>query len=147
MGKVPKEAEHAVHAMGMFLLHDLTVYASWFNMDVYDDIETRRVRFGRRDATFVPYWKPGGRIETGNPGLKVSYYEKPSGLFAVVANVTDEGISAQLTIDPRDLKVAVPPSVSVYDALARKETKSRLAEGGTMAIRVERYSMVLVMVR
>jgi len=140
-------AEHAVHAMGMFLLHDLTVYASWFNMDVYDDIETRRVRFGRRDATFVPYWKPGGRIETGNPGLKVSYYEKPSGLFAVVANVTDEGISAQLTIDPRDLKVAVPPSVSVYDALARKETKSRLAEGGTMAIRVERYSMVLVMVR
>lgn len=140
-------AEHAVHAMGIFLLHDLTVYASWFNMDVYDDIETRRVRFGRRDATFVPYWKLGGRIATSNPALKVSYYEKPNGLFAIVANVTNEDVSAQLRIDLRDLKVAAPPSISIYDALAKKEMGVRLTEDGTMEIGVKRYSMALVEVR
>ena len=98
---------HAVHAMGIFLLHDLAIYAAWFNMDVYEAIESRRLRFGREG--FHGYWEDGGRVKIADEGLMASYYERNTELLVTVANVTGEDISSTLTVDLSGLDL--PPNV------------------------------------
>jgi len=137
---------HAVHAMGIFLLHDLTVYASWFNMDVYDDLETRRITFGRDRSSFHGYWEPGSRGQAADPGLEVSYYEKPSGLLIAAANVTGEDISSSLAIDVSGLDPPDEPLARVYDPLTQTEQAVPLGPDGALPVEVPAWMMLLIQI-
>jgi hypothetical protein len=135
---------HAVHAMGIFLLHDLAIYAAWFNMDVYEAIESRRLRFGREG--FHGYWEDGGRVKIADEGLMASYYERNTELLVTVANVTGEDISSTLTVDLSGLDL--PPNVraTVYDPLTATEQTVALKPNEALPVDVRGWMMLLIQV-
>jgi len=136
---------HSVHAMGMFFLHDLTVYASWFRMDVYDDLETRRIRFGRAESIFHPYWGPAGRVTVHDEGLRASYYEKPSGgLLITLANVSPNDVADTIEVDLRGLRGK--RETVLYDPLTQTESTVALGSGGSLPVKVKAYMMLLIQV-
>lgn len=133
---------HAVHAMGIFLLHDLPLYAAWMNMDVYEAIESRRLTFGREG--FHGYWEDGGRVETGSEALEASYYEKDSGVLVTVANVTDEDISSTIRLDLTGLDLPPDVNVTVHDPLTGTEETVALKPNEPLAVDLKAWMMLLV---
>lgn len=133
---------HAVHAMGIFLLHDLPLYAAWLNMDVYEAVETRRLTFGR--AGFHGYWEDGGRVATGNQGLAASYYERASGLLLTVANVTGEDISSTVALDLTGLDLPPDVNATVYDPLTGTEETVALKPNEALPADVKAWMMLLI---
>lgn len=135
-------APHAVHAMGMFLLHDLPLYAAWLNMEVYEAVETRRLTFGREG--FHGYWEADPRVRVGDQGLKASWYRKPGRLLVTVANVTGQDINSTLALDLAGLGLAAGTQACLYDPLTNSETKLTLGPEQRLEVKVPAWMMLLI---
>ncbi|NUP99892.1 MAG: hypothetical protein HUU35_08560, partial [Armatimonadetes bacterium] len=133
---------HAVHAMGIFLLHDLPLYAAWLNMDVYEAVESRRLRFGREG--FHGYWQADPRVKPGHEGLKASWYQQPGRLLLTVANVTAEDINSNLHLDLAGLGLPPATRALIYDPLTGQEQTVALTPNQPLNVKVPAWMMLLI---
>jgi len=110
------ESASKPYMIGMALLHDYGI--QWGNFCMRP-IHALMFEFGIADAEFIPYWRNADLVAGQNDAIKASVYRKPEGgALVVVANVTRELQTADLSVDWDRLKGQ--GGLSVSDALEKK---------------------------
>jgi hypothetical protein len=122
----------------------MLMYPHTTNHEVRNELERRRITFGKAQSRFVPYWKKTGRASSSNPAFLISYYEKPDGLFIIVLNSSDEAEEGTLAVDVNNLTLKDSPRMLLYDPLVDKE--AALTSLASLPVTLEGYSMVILQV-
>ena len=107
-------------AVAMALLHDVLVRpSSMADVDVSSKMWKAMDTFGRKEATWLPYWENNNYVRTNPPGVKVSLYNRPGqGLIAVIANTGPKKCRAEVTFDRKAL--GQKSKLSAVDVLTEK---------------------------
>ncbi len=105
-------------AVAMALLHDVLVRpGTMADVEVCAKMWHAMDAFGRRQATWLPYWENGRYVRAEPAEVKVSLYNRPGrGLVAVVANTGRQECQAQVAFNLRAL--GQPPQLAARDLLA-----------------------------
>ena len=131
---VPAELLHSDHrryasgplkrpqAIGLALLHDVPVrpLRSKKNLDKMSRLWRAFDAFGRREATWLPYWENDRYVGCGPEGIKTSIYNRPGkGFMAVIVNSGSKDCRAEAAFDLAALKQ--PGKLVARDVLTGKE--------------------------
>jgi hypothetical protein len=109
--------------MSILLLHDVTPWPLWANVDEINRDLAMLDQFNVKDAEFVPYYSSRPLAKASAPSVFVSGYRKKDRSLLITANLTKDAISTQLCPDPE----VVGAATAVYAWPERKPL--RLANG------------------
>lgn len=103
-------------AMAFTLLHDVLVRGAGPGLEEEAGLWRAMDEFGRREATFLPYWDNAGVVTASPAGCYVSLYARPGlGTLCVVANLTKAAAEVGVKLDLGRLKL--PAGALARDAL------------------------------
>ncbi|MEI6500395.1 MAG: glycoside hydrolase domain-containing protein, partial [Armatimonadota bacterium] len=93
-------------AFAFTLLHDVPVRA---DLDILSKLWKTFDQFGKREATWLPYWENQQYVTTGSPDVKVSLYNRPGkGVVAIVSNLGRASVRPGVTLNLAALKLSGP---------------------------------------
>jgi hypothetical protein len=109
---------------GVALLHDVPVRpfleTSPGDLDIISKIWKVFDRFGRKEASWRPYWR-NGEVVKASAGAYVSLYHHPAnGVLAVVSNLTSRRMACAVRFDLDALNLK---TVAGYDALSGRAVR------------------------
>lgn len=92
----------AHEATAFTLLHDVLVRN---DLDEQTKLWKMMDQFGRKDATWLPYWENRQYVRSSGADLKVSLYNRPGkGTVAVISNLGREEVSGTVVFDLKRLQ-------------------------------------------
>ena len=100
------KAYTAQEAFAFTLLHDVPIRA---DLNILSKLWKAFDQFGKREATWLPYWENQQYVTTNSPDLKVSLYNRPGrGVIAIISNLGRASLRPQVTLNLAALKLAQP---------------------------------------
>jgi hypothetical protein len=108
------KAYSAKEAFAFTLLHDVPIRA---DLDILSKLWRTFDRFGKHEATWLPYWENQRYVSSGTPDVKVSLYNRPGrGTLAIVSNLGKGAATPDVRLNLAALKL--PAGVVGHDALS-----------------------------
>jgi hypothetical protein len=105
-----------------YTLHEATAFTLLHDVLVRGDLEENAKLwklmddFGRKAATWLPYWENSQFVRTSTPDLKVSLYNRPGkGVVAVISNLGREATAGTVSFDFKRLRQ--PAGLQAYDVM------------------------------
>jgi hypothetical protein len=94
------EVEPTRGMMGLLMIHDVSVWPIWCNLNVVDRALEALDAFGYVEAEFIPYFDPAPPAASDMKDVYTSAYRRADGrALVVVANLSRENRAGQLRID------------------------------------------------
>jgi len=104
-------------AMSFTLLHDVMTRGG---LEEQTRLWPAMEEFGRKEATWLPYWENEEYVRTNSPDIKVSLYNRPGrGVMAVISNLGREEHVARVTLDLARLQQ--PRKLIAHDVLRQED--------------------------
>lgn len=130
----------AHEAFSFTLLHDVLVRGSGPALEEESALWKAMDAFGRREASFLPYWSNGDVARVTPDRCYVSIYSRPgTGALCVVSNLSANAADVTVSLDLARLKL--PPDVSAWDAFSHRTVA--LSKGAfTVPLRSFDYAVV-----
>ncbi|MFO0705229.1 MAG: hypothetical protein U0412_00090 [Nitrospira sp.] len=97
-GEQAREVWPTRKLMSILMLHDVTPWPQWANVEEINRALRLLDAFGTRDAEFVPYYADHPLVVSSAPGVLVSSYVKGSESLHIAANLTKEDLSPQFCL-------------------------------------------------
>ena len=127
-------------AMAFTLLHDVLVRQ---NLAEQTKLWRAMEQFGRKQATWLPYWENQQYVRTNSPDVKVSIYNRPGqGFVAVISNLGAGERTARVSFDLARLEQS--GDLIAYDILHDEEIPVR---GGRLTVPLKSLDYVVVWLR
>jgi hypothetical protein len=109
------DAEHAGQIeptrglAALVLLHDISVWPIWSNVQVWDEMYDALDKFGYVDSDFIPYFDPTPPATTDIKDVYISVYKRKDGrALAIVGNTSREDRSGTITLNAK--RIGLPTS-------------------------------------
>ena len=108
-------------AESVALLHDVLVRpGDMASVDVLAKLWKTMDTFGREEATWLPYWENKDYVQTNEPSVKASIYNRPGkGFIAVICNTGPKDSPAEATYNLKTLRQ--PAKLKARNVLTEKE--------------------------
>ncbi len=109
-------------AMSFSLLHDVLVRGQLGgNLEMESKLWHAMDAFGRKEATWLPYWKNQEVVTTDSNDTKVSLYSREAeGLVAIISNLGKDSREIQVRLNLEALKLS--GTLAAFDILREQET-------------------------
>jgi len=130
---------------GLTLLHDVPTrpYGPHDQLELASQLWNLMERFGRRQATWLPYWRNGDVVTVQPSAAYVSLYRHPrNGVLAVVYNYGAR--ATEVTVALQRAKLGLAERVVATDALTGMALD---CEGGTLHLPLDSLGWQLVWLR
>lgn len=135
------ERPYTTHeAFSFTLLHDVLVRGSGPGLEEEAALWQAMDAFGRREATFLPYWSNGAVVQVTPDACHVSLYSRPgTGVLCVVSNLGAAAADVKVTLDLAQLKL--PGNLAATDALTHRPIA---LQGGTFTVPLKSFDYAVV---
>ncbi|MFH0797238.1 MAG: glycoside hydrolase domain-containing protein [Candidatus Omnitrophota bacterium] len=133
--------------LSVTLLHGIKEWISpgYPNIQQWNDTYLALMRFGyaKSDSAFRPYWTNADVVSTSVPDVKVSFYERPGKILAIISNtgVDTTNVDVRFNLDKLKMTDAEPVC---RDAVTGGEIAQ--LRSGKMSIEIPRHDFKLVVI-
>lgn len=116
--------------LALALLHDIGIWPIYCHLETVEAVRRAQRNFFTGDVKFQPYWEGGGPLKVNDPALLTSGWIGREKLLAVLANLGETPVEAQVRIAP-----ALPGGTlaSAVDALSGESLEF---DGRSLQLRV-----------
>ncbi|OIO90677.1 MAG: hypothetical protein AUJ92_18320 [Armatimonadetes bacterium CG2_30_59_28] len=137
------ERPYSTHeALSFTLLHDVLVRGSGPGLVEEASLWRAMDDFGRKQATFLPYWSNADFARVSPAGCYVTLHSRPGkGVLCIVSNLGKVAAEAQVSLDLAKLKLS--PEVKATDALTGEAIP---ISKGAFAVQLKPFDYALVRV-
>jgi hypothetical protein len=127
-------------AFSFTLLHDVLVRGSGPGLEEESALWKAMDAFGRREASFLPYWSNGDVARVSPDRCHVSLYSRPgTGALCVVSNLGSATADVKVSLDLARLKL--PRDVPAWDALSHRAVE---LSGGAFTVPLKPFDYAVV---
>ena len=115
-GKYATEVAPTRGLAALVMLHDVSVWPLWSNVDVWNKMYDALDKFGYIKSTFIPYWSPQPPASTDMKDVYISAYKRDDGrALLIVGNTSREPRSGTVTLNAATLGLPVGKVLSWPD--------------------------------